>query len=153
MTYFEKFPADHLWIKDFLSPPAGPLVRWAFSCPGLVALFLELAMHQCSSFSFEGTFTSQTDVWAFGVTLWEVFTFARDTPYEHLSDQQVIDNACSVVAKQRKSFRCLPQPQGCPNNVYNILLSCWERSPADRPSFDELCRFFQGMVNTTEECI
>ena len=100
-----------------------------------------------------GTFTSQSDVWAFGVTLWEIFTFARETPYEMMSDQQVIENACSVVAKEQKSFRCLPRPDACSNHVYRLLLNCWKRSPKERPSFNEIHWFFKRLVNSTEESI
>ncbi len=100
-----------------------------------------------------GTFTSQTDIWAFAVTIWEVFTFANETPYAHLTDQQVIDNACSVVAKQRKAFKCLPQPESCANDVYEILLQCWQRSADDRPCFEELYKFFLSRSNTVEASI
>ncbi len=100
-----------------------------------------------------GTFTSQTDVWAFAVTIWEIFTFAKEAPFSHLTDQQVIDNACSVVAKQRKAFRCLPQPRGCSNDVYGVLLQCWQRSPDDRPNFDGLFQFFSSHSTSVEASI
>ncbi|XP_065067872.1 discoidin domain-containing receptor 2-like isoform X2 [Rhopilema esculentum] len=102
---------------------------------------------------FYGTFTSQSDIWSFAVTVWEMFTFARETPYSHLSDQQVIENACSVVAKQRRSFRYLPKPDGCPSNVYEMMQRCWERSPSERPTFTDLFQFFQSIVNSTEASV
>lgn len=102
---------------------------------------------------FYGTFTSQSDVWAFGVTLWEVLTFARETPYEMMTDQQVIENACSIVAKEQQSFRCLPRPPICSDLLYRLLLNCWKKSPAERPNFSELAQFFKRLVNSVEASI
>lgn len=41
----------------------------------------------------QGKFTTASDVWAFGVTLWEMLSVCQEQPYSNLTDEQVIDNA------------------------------------------------------------
>ncbi|XP_053107127.1 discoidin domain-containing receptor 2 isoform X2 [Hemicordylus capensis] len=84
-----------------------------------------------------GKFTTASDVWAFGVTLWETFTFCHEQPYSQLSDEQVIENTGEFFRDQgRQTY--LPQPAFCPDPVYKLMLSCWRRDTKDRPSFQEI---------------
>ena len=82
---------------------------------------------------FYGRFSEKTDVWAFGVLIWEVFTLCKQQPYEHLSDQEVIDDAVRGEGRM-----LLSQPEPCPNEVYHVMLRCWSHSPDDRASFQEV---------------
>ena len=83
---------------------------------------------------FYGKFSEKTDVWSFGITLWEIFTLGRFLPYEELDDQQVIDEA--IRNKQRK---LLPKPEACPEDVYQrVMLRCWEYKLKERANFKEL---------------
>ena len=83
---------------------------------------------------FYGRFSEKTDVWSFGITLWEIFTMGRFLPYEELDDQQVIDEA--IRNKQRK---LLPKSEACPEDVYQrVMLRCWEYKLEDRADFAEL---------------
>uniref|UniRef100_A0A8D0BW37 Discoidin domain-containing receptor 2 n=1 Tax=Salvator merianae TaxID=96440 RepID=A0A8D0BW37_SALMN len=84
-----------------------------------------------------GKFTTASDVWAFGVTLWETFTFCHEQPYSQLSDEQVIENTGEFFRDQGRQVY-LPQPTLCPDSVYKLMLSCWRRDTKDRPSFQEI---------------
>ena len=83
--------------------------------------------------SFYGRFSEKTDVWSFGVTIWEIFTLGRHQPYEELDDQSVIQDA--VRNKQRK---LLDKPEACPDDVYQVMLRCWEYKLEDRLTFAEI---------------
>ena len=82
---------------------------------------------------FYGKFSQKSDVWAFGVTMWEIFTFAKEQPYNNMSDKQVVENA--LKGKNRK---ILAKPDVCPLKVYKIMLECWEHNSDQRATFDEL---------------
>nr|XP_054605677.1 discoidin domain-containing receptor 2 [Nothobranchius furzeri] len=85
-----------------------------------------------------GKFTMASDVWAFGVTLWEILTLCKQQPYSHLSDEQVIENTGEFFRDQGKQVY-LPQPPCCPDGVYNnLMLSCWRRNAKERPSFQQI---------------
>lgn len=84
-----------------------------------------------------GKFTTASDVWAFGVTLWEILTFCKEQPYSQLSDEQVIENTGEFFRDQRRQIY-LPQPPLCPDPIYKLMLSCWHRNSKERPSFQEI---------------
>ena len=82
---------------------------------------------------FYGRFSEKTDVWAFGVTMWEVFTLAKQQPYDSLSDQEVIENAVEL-----EKMKHLPKPDHCPEEVYEVMLQCWEKDPETRINFEDV---------------
>ena len=82
-------------------------------------------------------FSAASDVWAFGVLVWELFSGCA-FPY---ADE--VDDDADLRAHLRAGHR-LPRPDTCPVDVHEtILLRCWAAVPADRPSFAELVRLLR----------
>ena len=97
---------------------------------GLKVLPIRWMAFEC----FFGKFSIQTDVWAFGITLWEIFTLCQDRPFDDLSDQQMIEDATKGANR-----RIPDQPDICPSEVYCIMKSCWQHEPSERAKFSLLC--------------
>ncbi|XP_012522088.2 ALK tyrosine kinase receptor [Monomorium pharaonis] len=74
----------------------------------------------------DGIFTTKTDVWSFGVLLWEIMSFGY-MPYTGCGNLEVM----TMV----KSGGRLEKPVGCPDPIYGIMMRCWHPQPDDRPSF------------------
>ncbi|XP_068164876.1 non-receptor tyrosine-protein kinase TNK1 isoform X2 [Antennarius striatus] len=77
-----------------------------------------------------GSFSHLSDVWMFGVTLWEMFTYCEE-PWFGLSGRQILWRV------EREGER-LEKPPDCPQELYGIMRKCWACNPADRPSFAQL---------------
>uniref|UniRef100_A0A3Q3WYW7 receptor protein-tyrosine kinase n=1 Tax=Mola mola TaxID=94237 RepID=A0A3Q3WYW7_MOLML len=87
-----------------------------------------------------GKFTTASDVWAFGVTLWEMLSVCQEQPYCNLTDEQVIDNAGEFFRDQGRQVY-LSRPAVCPQGLYELMLSCWNRDCKLRPSFASIHSF------------
>uniref|UniRef100_A0A2D4HR27 receptor protein-tyrosine kinase n=2 Tax=Micrurus lemniscatus lemniscatus TaxID=129467 RepID=A0A2D4HR27_MICLE len=74
-------------------------------------------------------YTTKSDVWAFGVTMWEIATRGM-TPYPGVQNHEIYDY---LLHGHR-----LKQPEGCLDDLYEIMYSCWRTDPVDRPTFSEL---------------
>uniref|UniRef100_A0A8C9KDD7 Epithelial discoidin domain-containing receptor 1 n=1 Tax=Panthera tigris altaica TaxID=74533 RepID=A0A8C9KDD7_PANTA len=95
-----------------------------------------------------GKFTTASDVWAFGVTLWEVLMLCRAQPFGQLTDEQVIENAGEFFRDQGRQVY-LSRPPACPLGLYELMLRCWSREPEQRPPFSQLHRFLaEDALNT-----
>ncbi|KAM3590752.1 uncharacterized protein V6R79_016066 [Siganus canaliculatus] len=77
-----------------------------------------------------GSFSHSSDVWMFGVTLWEMFTYCEE-PWFGLSGRQILWRV------EREGER-LEKPPDCPQEMYGIMRKCWACNPADRPTFGQL---------------
>lgn len=73
----------------------------------------------------DGVFTSQSDVWAFGVLMWEITSLGQQ-PYPARTNLEVLHY---VRAGGR-----LPKPLNCPPTLHKLMLRCWSAADA-RPSF------------------
>lgn len=74
-------------------------------------------------------FTTKSDVWSFGVLLWELMTRGAP-PY---SDVNSFDITIFLLQGRR-----LLQPEFCPDALYTVMIECWHPKPERRPSFSEL---------------
>ena len=83
---------------------------------------------------FYGKFSAKTDVWAFGVTVWEIFTLAKDIPYEDMDEKEIVVDA----TKKDGNRKLMEQPKNCPQEVYEVMLKCWSNNPKLRATFKEL---------------
>jgi serine/threonine protein kinase len=84
--------------------------------------------------SFYGKFTVKTDVWAYGVTCWEIFMLARVQPYCDMFDKEIIEKAVC-----REGPKLLKQPNCCNDATFQLMKQCWNLIPEERPTFTDLC--------------
>ena len=82
-------------------------------------------------------YSSKSDVWAYGITLWEIMTKAC-VPYNTITEDREVAKA--VLAGER-----LPRPDNCPEDVYVVMQNCWCNHPKDRPTMPEIHANLQGI--------
>nr|XP_023663224.1 epidermal growth factor receptor-like [Paramormyrops kingsleyae] len=83
------------------------------------------------------TYTHQSDVWSYGVTVWELMTFGSK-PYDGIPANEI----AGVLEKGER----LPQPPICTIDVYMIMVKCWMIDAESRPRFRELVAEFSKMA-------
>ncbi|KAL1282773.1 hypothetical protein QQF64_001576, partial [Cirrhinus molitorella] len=82
-------------------------------------------------------FTHQSDVWSYGVTIWELMTFGGK-PYDGIPTREIPD----ILEKGER----LPQPPICTIDVYMVMVKCWMIDADSRPRFKELAAEFSRMA-------
>ena len=92
-----------------------------------------LPIRWMASESFFGRFSEKTDVWSYGVVMWEIFTLCKCQPYEEMEDQEIIQDA--IKGDNRI---LLKRPEVCPEDVYSVMLRCWEYRIQERACFNEV---------------
>lgn len=82
-------------------------------------------------------FTSASDVWSYGVVLWEVMSYG-ERPYWNWSNQDVIKSI-------EKGYR-LPAPMDCPEALYQLMLDCWQKQRTHRPTFSSITQTLDNLA-------
>ncbi|KAF7706209.1 hypothetical protein HF521_019463 [Silurus meridionalis] len=88
-----------------------------------------------------GSFTIKSDMWSFGILLYEIVTFGK-IPYTGLSNSE-------VMARVQRGYR-MQCPENCPAELYEIMGSCWKAKPEERPTFDYIQSVLEDYYTATE---
>ncbi|BET00240.1 Discoidin domain-containing receptor [Nesidiocoris tenuis] len=92
---------------------------------------------------FLGKYTTKSDVWSFGVTLWEILTLCRHRPFEGLSDAEVVENL-GRLQESEDGFVTLPRPPPpTTKDITDLMLECWRQYEHQRPTFTQIHLFLQ----------
>ncbi|XP_075401070.1 ephrin type-A receptor 5 isoform X9 [Tenrec ecaudatus] len=82
-------------------------------------------------------FTSASDVWSYGIVMWEVVSYG-ERPYWEMSNQDVIKAV-------EEGYR-LPSPMDCPAALYQLMLDCWQKDRNSRPKFEEIVNMLDKLI-------
>ncbi|XP_073432080.1 tyrosine-protein kinase FRK [Dendrobates tinctorius] len=74
-------------------------------------------------------FSVKSDVWSFGILLYEITAYGK-MPYPGMTGRQALE-------KLDQGYR-MPKPFNCPQDLYGIMLECWNANPENRPTFETL---------------
>uniref|UniRef100_A0A6P4F4Q8 Tyrosine-protein kinase n=2 Tax=Drosophila rhopaloa TaxID=1041015 RepID=A0A6P4F4Q8_DRORH len=87
-----------------------------------------------------GRFSNKSDMWSFGILLWEIYSFGR-VPYPRIP-------LADVVKHVEVGYK-MEAPEGCPPEIYEMMRQAWDLNPAKRPTFAELKVKLQLLNNAT----
>ncbi|XP_030569840.1 tyrosine-protein kinase transmembrane receptor Ror-like [Drosophila novamexicana] len=95
-----------------------------------------------------GKFTTESDIWSFGVVLWEIYSYGMQ-PYCGYSNPEVIH-----LIRSRQLLSC---PENCPTAVYSLMMECWHEQAVKRPTFSDISHrlktWYDGHVKISNQNI
>ena len=81
-------------------------------------------------------YTSQSDIWSYGILLWEIMTMG-ESPFKDVPFEQFMEKLRTGAHPE--------QPPYCPNNVYTVMQACWRFRPDDRPTWAQVEGFMYNL--------
>ncbi|XP_066571117.1 tyrosine-protein kinase BTK [Amia ocellicauda] len=87
-------------------------------------------------------FSSKSDIWAFGVLMWEIYTLGK-MPYDRLNNTEIVEKVSNGLRLYR--------PQLANERVYTIMTTCWTMKAEDRPNFQDLVLNIQDLLYELQE--
>ncbi|XP_068958733.1 macrophage colony-stimulating factor 1 receptor [Petaurus breviceps papuanus] len=90
---------------------------------------------------FDCIYTVQSDVWSYGILLWEIFSLGL-SPYPGI----LVNSKFYKLVKEGYQ---MAQPDFSPPNIYSIMQACWDLEPTRRPTFQQICSFLQEEMDAT----
>ncbi|KAF5890420.1 proto-oncogene tyrosine-protein kinase receptor Ret isoform X1, partial [Clarias magur] len=86
---------------------------------------------------FDHIYTTQSDVWSFGVLLWEIVTLGGN-PYPGIAPERLFNLL-------KTGYR-MEKPENCTEEMYSLMLRCWKQEPDKRPTFSEISKELEKMM-------
>ncbi|CAH1274526.1 FGFR3 [Branchiostoma lanceolatum] len=117
--------ADHMYSRGYRRQDRLQRIPWKWMAPERLA---------------DGErYTTQSDVWSFGIVLYEIATLGG-SPYPGMPTAGLVD--------QLKSGYRMYQPDDCPDPLYNLMLQCWSLDPEERPFFGKLAAVLDDLFSS-----
>uniref|UniRef100_A0A914L400 Receptor protein-tyrosine kinase n=1 Tax=Meloidogyne incognita TaxID=6306 RepID=A0A914L400_MELIC len=87
-------------------------------------------------------YTVNSDVWSYGILLWEIMTLGG-TPYPSIAMPQLYNLL-------KEGYR-MEAPHNCPDEIYGVMVSCWQERPEARPAFQTIGDYFEWIIKESEK--
>lgn len=88
-----------------------------------------------------GRFTLESDIWSYGIILWEIYSFGKQPYYGHSNEE--------AVKLILQGIMLMP-PDNCPTIICDLMKSCWKTEPRDRIKFSEIYDKLEKFYNSEE---